>query len=183
MGTLLSVVTEPSHQRVWARGAHGERLVAKRLAAQLAGTDVVLLHDRRLPHGRANFDHIAVGPAGVLVIDTKNLRGAVRRRGHGSRQRLRVGDHDRTSLVISAHRQARSLRRVLAAEGFGHVPVHAALCLARPQSLGWRSSTSVRGVLVGSPERVARRARKRGGLSSERVYELASVIGRQLPHA
>ena len=80
LGALLSAVTEPTHQRVWARGAHGERPVARRLASpQLAGSGVVLLHDRRLPHGRANFDHIAVGPAGVLVIDSKNLRGTVRR--------------------------------------------------------------------------------------------------------
>jgi hypothetical protein len=33
---------------------------------------VRLLHDRRVPrHGHANIDHIAVGPGGVTVIDTK----------------------------------------------------------------------------------------------------------------
>lgn len=183
LGTLLSVVTEPTHLRVWSRGARGEQVVARRLAARLVDADVVLLHDRRLPQGRANFDHIAIGPAGVLVIDTKNLRGSVRRAGHGSGQRLCVGDHDRTTLVTAAQRQARSLARVLAAEGFAHVPVRAALCLARPHSLGLRSSTTVRGVLVGSPERIAGRARESGALTPERVCAVALVLARGLPPA
>ena len=51
----------------------------QRLARRLEGSDVRLLLDRRVPrHGQANIDHIAIGPAGVLVIDTKTNRWKVK---------------------------------------------------------------------------------------------------------
>jgi hypothetical protein len=31
-----------------------------------------VLHDRSLPHSRANVDHLVIGPCGVIIIDTKN---------------------------------------------------------------------------------------------------------------
>ena len=61
------------------KGAKGEAFTSKRLEKHLAGTRVELLHDRRIHgHGKANLDHIAVGPGGVTVIDTKNYQGKVR---------------------------------------------------------------------------------------------------------
>ncbi|MDT7847224.1 nuclease-related domain-containing protein [Streptomyces justiciae] len=52
-------------------GAEGERRTARRLAPlRLRGW--TLLHDRALPYGRANVDHLAISPRGVvLVLDTK----------------------------------------------------------------------------------------------------------------
>src|SRR5205085_1810838 len=73
---ILAVTSEPQSTRAWASGAAGERRVAERLAV-LAGEDVLLLHDRRIPGTRANIDHLAVGPAGVYVIDAKRYRDAV----------------------------------------------------------------------------------------------------------
>lgn len=45
----------------------------------LDGCGVRMLHDRLRPErGGANIDHLAVGPGGVTVIDSKAYRGAVR---------------------------------------------------------------------------------------------------------
>lgn len=68
-GLLLALSKEPASTRVWAQGAAGERAVASKLD-ELAGEDVVALHDRRMrrPDGtlsRANIDHLAVTAAGV----------------------------------------------------------------------------------------------------------------------
>ena len=41
-------------------------VAARALDIRLRRTDVVVIHDRRIPrHGRANIDHIAIGPGGV----------------------------------------------------------------------------------------------------------------------
>ena len=64
-------------ERAWDAGAAGERLVAETLeSARSSGWHV--LHDLAWPgRPRANIDHIAVGPAGVLVVDAKNWSGRV----------------------------------------------------------------------------------------------------------
>jgi hypothetical protein len=53
--------------RAWKVGAAGERCVADVLDA----TDCFVLHDRGVPGSKANIDHVAIGPAGVFVIDAK----------------------------------------------------------------------------------------------------------------
>lgn len=57
-------------------GADGERGAANALAP-LTDLGWIVLHDRRVPTGKENLDHIAVGPAGVVVIETKNWSGKV----------------------------------------------------------------------------------------------------------
>ncbi len=51
----------------WMWGATGERQTASQLERLPEGWHVV--HD--IPDGRGNWDHIAVGPAGVFAIDSK----------------------------------------------------------------------------------------------------------------
>ncbi len=77
LGTLISSVTaEPITIQGWQQGAGGELATARELARRLARSDVIVIHDRRIPRrGRANIDHLAIGPGGVTVIDTK---GAIR---------------------------------------------------------------------------------------------------------
>jgi hypothetical protein len=62
-----------------------------RLLSAAVGDAGVVLHDRAVPRGRANIDHIAVVPSGVWVIDTKRYRGRVRRSG-------RLGRDERSEL-------------------------------------------------------------------------------------
>ena len=47
-------------------GAEGEERVARDLEKR-CGSDVVFLHDRRVPRSRANIDHLLVAPSGVWV--------------------------------------------------------------------------------------------------------------------
>jgi hypothetical protein len=69
---LARLISDPQSTRAWKQGADAEIRVAQQLANHLQGGDVVLLHDRRIPsRGRANIDHLAIGPGGITVIDTR----------------------------------------------------------------------------------------------------------------
>ena len=84
---LARVIDEPQSTRAWKTGADGEERAGARFAKLLAGSEVKLLHDRRMPgRGAANVDHVAIGPGGITVIDTKNYRGKVRTDGTSSQQ-------------------------------------------------------------------------------------------------
>jgi hypothetical protein len=58
----------------WRRGAVGERRTA-RLLGPLEREGWAILHDLAVPGSRANLDHLAIGPGGVFVIDSKQYRG------------------------------------------------------------------------------------------------------------
>jgi Nuclease-related domain len=58
----------------WRRGAVGERRTA-RLLGPLERHGWAVLHDLAVPGSRANLDHLAIGPGGVFVIDSKQYRG------------------------------------------------------------------------------------------------------------
>jgi hypothetical protein len=58
----------------WRRGAAGERRTA-RLLDPLERHGWAVLHDLALPGSRTNIDHLAIGPGGVFVIDSKQYRG------------------------------------------------------------------------------------------------------------
>jgi hypothetical protein len=57
----------------WQQGVWGELSTAKALRV-LERAGWVVLHD--LPAGRGNVDHIAVGPGGVFLLDSKRLGGS-----------------------------------------------------------------------------------------------------------
>ena len=60
--------------RNWQRGARGERRTARQLD-RLTRHGWVVFHDLGVPDSRANADHLAIGPAGVFLVDSKNWRG------------------------------------------------------------------------------------------------------------
>ena len=66
----------PPHIENWRTGAQGEKRTAQALAP-LRRKGWILLHD--LPDGpdrrRGNLDHLAIGPGGVYLLDTKWLGG------------------------------------------------------------------------------------------------------------
>lgn len=77
VAVAVVVALWPSLAGRWAAGAAGER----RTAAALAGLERegwVVLHDVRPPGKRWNLDHVLVGPAGVVVVETKQWRRPVR---------------------------------------------------------------------------------------------------------
>jgi len=65
----------PSHVQNWKRGEDGERMTEKALKP-LEKQGWKVKHDVQRD-GRANLDHIAWGPKGVFLLETKNLAGTV----------------------------------------------------------------------------------------------------------
>jgi hypothetical protein len=67
--------TPPERIAKWRRGAEGERATAKALEP-LHGDGWHVRHDLAARFG--NIDHLAVGPGGVFLLDSKNLAGVAR---------------------------------------------------------------------------------------------------------
>ena len=129
-GLILAVIDEPQSTQAWAIGATGEEVLAKRLD-KLTSKGLYLLHDRRIPGSKANIDHLAVGPAGVFVIDAKLYQGRPQLRVEGGLFRprvetLMVGRRDCTKLVIGVHKQVALVRATLTHGPT--VPVRGMLC-------------------------------------------------------
>ena len=72
-----------------------------------------LLHDRRMPRGRGNIDHLAVAPTGVCVTDAKAHKGKVRiARPVFGLEKLLINSRDRTRLLDGLDRQVEAVREV-----------------------------------------------------------------------
>ncbi len=72
----------------WLRGAAGEQATAALLEG-LPPRRWLVFHDRRVPGSAANIDHVAIGPTGVWMIDTKTYRAPLR----AGWRSVRAGDH------------------------------------------------------------------------------------------
>lgn len=175
---------DPRSTTAWLQGAEGEEKVARRLEKLLREKDVTLIHDRLMPKSRrANIDHIAVGPGGVTVIDSKNLSGKVRVQTSGgifsaSRSTLRVRGSNRTRLVYGVQRQAEAVRELLASASI-QVDVRAALCLASAEGLPLFGRLELSGVTIDGPSRVAKLAARPGTLrADERRHILDELTSR-----
>jgi hypothetical protein len=79
---------------MWEKGELGERAVGAQLD-RLVPLGWQVLHDVRWPgRPRANIDHVAVGPGGILVVDAKNWSGRVAARGGRLRQNGFIRDRE-----------------------------------------------------------------------------------------
>lgn len=67
----------PSTAGRWAAGAAGERATARALAG-VERDGWTVLTDVRPPGKRWNLDHVLIGPAGVVVVETKQWRRPIR---------------------------------------------------------------------------------------------------------
>jgi hypothetical protein len=64
----------PRYVESWREGAEGERKAEKALKPlERCGWHVV----HEIQNGHGNYDHIAVGPGGVYLLESKNLQGVV----------------------------------------------------------------------------------------------------------
>lgn len=106
-------------------GEQGERIVADELAAKLP-VSYHTIHDfRSTRRTDANIDHIAIGPAGIFVIETKarsrpdNTNSNI---VHYDGTTLRVGNHNETAALAQA-RACRDEIRNIAADALELDPV------------------------------------------------------------
>jgi hypothetical protein len=178
----------PQHEQAWARGARGEEDNARRLERRLASEPVALLHDRRWPGRRANIDHIAIGPAGVTVIDSKKLSGKVKVDAQGGlfserRYDLYVNGRRRTNLVDGVERQMDLVRMILADEGLGEIPVRGALCMADPEGLPLLGHLRIGDVAIDATRHISKLIAEPGELDSETVESVRAALDRRLPAA
>lgn len=189
LGTILAhVIEEPQSTKSWAQGARGEQRTGARLEKHLADHPVKLLHDRRIPkHGKANLDHLAIGPGGVTVIDSKTHRGEVRVERVGGlfsdrRSILRIGGRDQTKLIDGVERQVRLVAATLTRAGIDGLDVRGALCFPDPDGLPLRQ-LGMRGIVIDGPKPIAKVARRAGPLSAGQVDQIAHLLATLFPVA
>lgn len=108
----LGIPTQRSRQAGhWAAGAEGERRTAERLRA-LESEGWTVLHDRALPRGRANVDHLVISPHGrVYLPDTKRWSGRWPVTVQGGR--LFHGARDVTRRLDGLHHESATVADVL----------------------------------------------------------------------
>ena len=191
-GTIGSIVAtvagEPRNVKAWRQGAEGEAATARALAIRLARSDVIVLHDRRIPgRGRANIDHIAIGPAGVTVIDTKSSRGRVQLATAGiinRREQLLVNGRDRTSQLDALEGEIARVVDALDRHDAGDVAVLGALCFPFMRREWLHYSRARDGLItVDDPAHIAKLVKRAGPLHADEIAWLAETLAAAFPPA
>ena len=183
LGHVLAARRAPWEERAFRRGEQGEVAVAAYLERRTEKAPTIVLHDRRMPRGHGNIDHLVVAPAGVFVIDAKRYRGKVGAVDRGFQgERLFVNGRDRTKIVNGMDRQVTVVRRVLSELGQAEVPVHGVLCFVQ-WNLALGGSRTVRGHLLLRPRPLARRLKATGPLDPDAIQSLARALAAVLPSA
>jgi hypothetical protein len=184
-GLILALTEDPQSTRAWAKGAEGERRVGAALDA-LDSAGVIALHDRRIPGSRANIDHIAVGPAGVWVIDAKRYKGVVARKDVGgwfkTDVRLFVGRRDCSRLVTAMAKQVDTVRTALGAK-FAPVAVRSVLCFVDAEWRLFAKPFELQGVTIAGPNATARLVSSGDTHQPEDITRIAEHLARRLPNA
>lgn len=167
----LHLWSTSSHITAYGIGAEGERLTG-RVLDKLDG--YVVLHDRKIPGSKANIDHVAIGPGGVFVIETKRYKGEVTVKGDD----LFIGGRKKTEFIEQTWREAVNVQTVLAEHmarlALNVVPV---LCI-HGSSVPWKTVQGVR--LVGPRGLKKLISKAKPVLSEEDVQVLAEVAERGL---
>lgn len=185
VGGLVAALSQPQSETAWAHGAEGERRGAAALHKRTHHAGVILLHDRRRPGSSANIDHIAVGPGGVTVIDSKRLSGPIRVRNRGllrPRTELRVAGRDRTSLIDGVTRQLEAVRAALTTRDLPHVDVRGALQFV-DADLPLLGLPTIDDIALGAPRKIAKLARRPGSNTEAQIANIAALLEGVFPAA
>jgi hypothetical protein len=182
-GLLLWLTDEPRHQRAFKTGQLGEVAVGESLEKRTAEGAAVILHDRRMPLGRGNIDHIAVAPTGVYVIDAKAHSGTVRIEKPLFRAaKLQIAGRDHTKLMDGLDRQVATVRDALDHSGYADVRVQGVLCFTNAELPVLRTLT-MRGHLMLCRKALARRLNAGGDLQPAEIDLIARTIATELTPA
>lgn len=181
-GLLLLLGGSPQHEQAFHIGEIGEREVAATLERRTADGPTVILHDRRMPGGYGNIDHLAIAPTGVFVIDAKNVKGRVRVVNPlFGPARLMISGRNRTKLIDGLDRQVSVVGKALAARGH-EVPIRGALCFTTAE-LPMFGTLSMHKHLLVHCKALARRLNAKGPLQPAAIDELARYLAGVLPPA
>jgi hypothetical protein len=173
----------PQHERAFEQGSLGEETIARSLERRLAGGPAALLHDRRMPGGYGNIDHLAVAPRGVYVIDAKAIKGKVRvRPGRPGSSRLQVNGRTRNKLVLGLARQVEAVRTELNALGHGDVPITGVLCFTEAD-FPLFGRMQIDGYLLRHRRALAKELKAAGPLTAQAIDSLARSLSVRFPPA
>ncbi len=177
-GLILAVSDERQSTTAWDVGARGEERLGKGLD-RLVSERVLMLHDRRIPRGTANIDHVAVTASGVFVIDAKKYRGRPQLKIDGGLfrarvERLVVGSRDCTRLVDGVLKQVDVVRGLLEDD----VGVQGVLCFVDADWPLIGGSFTTRGVQALWPKKLYPQLQAEGPTSADTVAK----IHRRLAH-
>lgn len=182
-GLLLAVREAPQTEKAFHQGEVGELKVGAFLDKCAGDGTMVVLHDRRMPGGHGNIDHLAVASTGVFVIDAKAIKGKVGvQTPLFGQQKLRVRGRDRTNLIDGLDRQVTVVRDALGKSGHGEVSVQGVLCFT-DADLPLIGGKEIREHLLLGRKGVRKRLQKQGPISSEAMSAIAKVIATALPPA
>jgi Nuclease-related domain len=179
---ILALSSPPQHERAWDAGARGEEAVGRSLERRTAKGPALIMHDRQMPKGRGNIDHLAVAPGGVFVIDAKAIKGKARiSQPLFGKPKLIIAERDRTRLVDGLDRQVDAVRRALAERGYGEVPVVGIFCFTEVH-LPWLGRT-IRGHRLHYCRGAARQLNRSGPLQQDAIDSIARSLEVGLPPA
>jgi hypothetical protein len=171
--------------RRWVRRSGRDRRSRARLEL-IEGEGIVVLNDRRIPGSRVSIKYLVVAPAGVFVLDDKDVKGLVHTKRHGpisalGPDELHVGRHDCTPLVGNITYQVEVVRKALRGTPWANeIPVRAMLCLTRAQ-WGFASPLELGEVWVGWPQMIGPRIKSPVVLDTPMVNEVSNVLSDHLP--
>lgn len=178
---LLGLNRLPQTQVAWTRGAEGEEIAARRLAARL-DPSVELLFDRGTLGGKTNIDMIAVAASGVWVIDVKRYSGRVDiRRPLFGAAKLTIAGADQTKLVTGLAKQVGPVEAVLATSAPG-VPVRGAFCFV-DSDLPRLRPLEFDGYALAYPRSLAKRVNSSGSVALDRLRAIAMELAERFPPA
>jgi hypothetical protein len=110
-GAMIALRDQPpTYLQTWGDGATGERWTHNALHS--LGWHLVDDVDT----GRGNYDHLLVGPAGVFMIETKNLTGVIEIEGSVPVLRRRHDPQGREQRLADVPRTAREAGQALSRE-------------------------------------------------------------------
>jgi hypothetical protein len=183
IGELLLKWHAPQHETAFRQGQLAEESVAESLERRTADGPTMLLHNRRMPRGRGDIDHMAVAPTGVFVIDTKDWGGAVRVESplFGT-PKLFVGSRDRTKLVDGLDRQVAAVRDALDALGHSEITIQGIFCLTRADKPLF-GTTRFRGHMLLYRKTLAKRLNAAGDLNADTIQTVARELAHAFPPA
>ncbi len=183
-GLLLKIYEEGQPTKAWKVGAGGEETLGGTFD-RIAGPELRVLHDRRIPRTRANIDHIVVCRNGVMVIDAKRYKGRPSLKVEGgffrpTVHKLTVDGRDRTKLVEGMRKQ---VDLVTAALEDVPVPVQGFLCFLDADWPLIGGAFTIHGVGVLWPRRLRKLLEKEGPLGSEEIEQIQARLAAAFPAA
>lgn len=174
IAAVIGLLRPSRSELAWRKGASGERRVG-RVLDSLSRKGVVSLHDLSMPGSRANIDHVAVGPAGVFVVDAKRYKGKLEVRSRVSA--VWINGRDRSHLLHQVRKQADLVERILAQAGLDDVAVQPVLCFVDTE-IPLFSPKRVNGVVLCTSNTLRRRIppTKSVALSPDQISRVVDML-------